>query len=43
MKIIVYMRCYRLDPDPIKKVIAPDSAAQKSTDPHPCSKQRLIK
>ena len=31
MKIILYVRCYRLDPDPRKKVFDPE--CQKSTDP----------
>ena len=33
MKIILYIRCYRQDPDPQKKVTDQDPAAQKSTDP----------
>ena len=27
-----YMRCYRYDPHPMKKVTDPDPAGQKSTD-----------
>ena len=31
MKMILYIRCYRYDPDPVKK--GPDPVGQKSTDP----------
>ena len=30
-------RCYRSDPDPLKKVPDPDQAGQKSPDPDPHS------
>ena len=33
MKIILKIRCYRYDPDPMKKVRHPDPAGQKQTDP----------
>ena len=33
MEIILYTRCYRSDPDPVRKVPDPDPTGQKSPDP----------